>query len=424
MANIVVGGGQWGDEGKGKVVDFLTPRFNVVARYSGGPNAGHTVRRGERKFALHHVPSGILTDGILCVIGNGTVIDPAALVAELHSLETQGITLKGRLAISSRAHVILPAHVNREKQLEEARGEGRIGTTLKGVGPAYESKAARSGVRMVDLLDPAALRRALAAAVGAAEVDSTAAALGEFIPLLREYVTDTGRLLADKLEDGARILFEGAQGALLDVDHGTYPFVTSSSSVAGGACTGAGVSPTRIDGVLGVFKAYATRVGAGPFPSEDRGDKGEKLRARGNEYGTTTGRPRRCGWFDAVLGRYSVRVNGIDSAAMTLLDVLDGFDEIPVCTAYRYKGDRIRQFPSEPWVLEAVEPEFTVMKGWRSDTTGCRSFEDLPHQAQEYIRSVEDAIECDIDMISVGPEPERSATREVSKLATWLAEEA
>lgn len=424
MANIVVVGGQWGDEGKGKVVDFLTPRFNVVARYSGGPNAGHTVRRGERKFALHHVPSGILTDGALCVIGNGTVIDPAALVAELRALESQGISFKGRLAISGRAHVILPEHIRREKELEEARGDGRIGTTLKGVGPAYESKAARTGVRMIDLLDPAALRRALQAAVPAAEVESNAAALAEFTAVLKEYVTDTSRLLADRMEDGARVLFEGAQGSLLDVDHGTYPFVTSSSSIAGGACTGTGVSPTRIDGVLGVFKAYATRVGAGPFPTEDRGEKGEKLRARGNEYGTTTGRPRRCGWFDAVLARYSVRVNGIDSAAMTLLDVLDGFDEIPVCTGYRFRGDRVRQFPAEPWVLEAVEPEYALMKGWRTDTTGCRSFEDLPHQAQEYIRSIEDAIECDIDMISVGPEPERSAIREVSKLAAWLAEEA
>jgi adenylosuccinate synthase len=424
VANIVVVGGQWGDEGKGKVVDFLTSRFNIVVRYSGGPNAGHTVRRGEKKFALHHLPSGILTEGVLCVIGNGTVIDPASLVAEIRALESQGITIKGRLSISSRAHVILPAHVRREKELEEARGEGRIGTTMKGVGPAYESKAARTGVRMVDLLDPSALRRALRSAIPEPEVESNAAALEEFSVALKEYVTDTSRLLAERMEDGTRVLFEGAQGALLDVDHGTYPFVTSSSSVAGGACTGAGVSPTRIDGVLGVFKAYATRVGGGPFPSEDRGDKGEKLRTRGNEYGTTTGRPRRCGWFDAVMARYSVRINGIDSAAMTLLDVLDGFDEIPVCTAYRYKGDRIRQFPTEPWVLEAVEPEFTVMKGWRSDTRECRSFEDLPHQAQEYVRSIEDAIECDIDMISVGPEPERSATREVSKLATWLAEEA
>jgi len=422
VANIIVVGGQWGDEGKGKVVDYLTSRFDVVVRYSGGPNAGHTVRRGDKKFALHHVPSGILTDGVFCVIGNGAVIDPASLVAELRTLEEQGVSARGRLAISQRAHVIVPAYVRKEKTLEESRGEGRIGTTLKGVGPAYEAKAARTGVRMVDLLDAGALHRALSAAVPADEVASTEAALTELAGILKEYIADTTRLLADRMEDGERVLFEGAQGTLLDVDHGTYPFVTSSSAVAGGACTGAGVSPTRIDGVLGVFKAYSTRVGAGPFPTEEKGDRGEKLRARGNEYGTTTGRPRRCGWFDTVLARYAVRVNGIDSAAMTLLDVLDGFDEIPVAIGYRYKGDRIRQFPTEPWVLDSVEPEYTNLKGWRADTTGCRSFEELPRQAQEYIRTIEDAIECDIDMISVGPEPERSAVREVSKLSAWLAD--
>ncbi len=424
MANIVVVGGQWGDEGKGKVVDYLTPRFNVVVRYSGGPNAGHTVRRGSTRFALHHIPSGILTEGVQCVIGNGAVIDLTGLAAEIRELEAQGITVRGRLAVSNRAHVILPLHVQKEKLAEEARGAGRLGTTLKGVGPAYESKAARNGVRMVDLLEPEALRAALAAAVPADEIESHFAVLSEAAAGLKELVSDTSRLLADKMEDGARVLFEGAQGALLDIDHGTYPYVTSSSSVAGGACTGTGVSPTHIDGVLGVFKAYSTRVGEGPFPTEDRTEKGEKLRERGHEYGTTTGRPRRCGWFDTVLARYAVRVNGIDSAAMTLLDVLDGFDEIPVCVGYRYRGDRIRQFPVEPWVLKAAEPEYTMLRGWRSDTTGCRSFEELPHQAQEYIRTIEDAIECDIDMISVGPEPERSALREVSKLAAWLSDEA
>jgi len=424
MANIVVVGGQWGDEGKGKVVDYLSPRFNVVARYSGGPNAGHTVRRDGKRFALHHIPSGILTEGVQCLIGNGTVIDLAGLAAEIGELEAAGVTLRGRLMVSNRAHIILPAHVEREKQLEEARGAARIGTTLKGVGPAYESKAARSGVRMVDLLEAAALRRAVEAAVPAAEVEGNLRALAEPAAFLREFIADTARILADKIEDGARVLFEGAQGTLLDVDLGTYPFVTSSNAAAGGASTGTGVGPTRIDGVLGVFKAYSTRVGAGPFPTEDKGEKGNQLRERGHEYGTTTGRPRRCGWFDAVLSRYAVRVNGMDSAAMTLLDVLDTFDEIPVCIGYRYRGDRIRQFPVEPWVFEAAEPEYSNIKGWRTDTTGCRSFDDLPRQAQEYIRTIEDAIECDIDMISVGPEPERTALREVSKLSAWLTEEA
>jgi adenylosuccinate synthase len=423
MANIVVVGGQWGDEGKGKVVDRLAPRFNVVVRYSGGPNAGHTVRRGERKIALHHIPSGILTPGVHCVIGNGCVIDPAGLLREIRSIEAEGFPMEGRLLISSRAHVIIQPHVRKEKELEEARGAARIGTTMRGVGPAYESKIARSGVRIVDLGTPQALARALSAAVPAGEAETIAAELREFVAAIRGYVTDTSRFLAERLDEGARVLFEGAQGTLLDVDHGTYPFVTSSSCVAGGACTGAGVSPTRIDGVFGVFKAYSTRVGQGPLPTEDRGEGGERLRERGHEYGTTTGRPRRCGWFDAVQARYSVSVNGMDSAALTLLDVLDGFDEIPVCTAYRVGGDRIRQFPAEPWLLEGAEPEYTVLPGWKSDTTGCRSFEDLPPRAQEYIRTIEDAIECDIDLISVGPEPEKTVMRDVSKLAAWLSEE-
>jgi len=421
MNSAVIVGLQWGDEGKGKIVDLLTPHFSIVARYSGGPNAGHTVRRGERRFALHHIPSGILTPGVQCVIGNGAVVDPASLLEEIRSLEAEGVPVRGRLFISSRAHVILPIHIQKEKEAEESRGAARIGTTLRGVGPAYESKAARTGVRMVDLTNPEALKRALSAAAPAGAGDDLLRRFEEAASALRDLVTDTTRLLSDRMEEGASVLFEGAQGTMLDVDHGTYPYVTSSSAVAGGACSGTGVSPARIDGVLGVFKAYATRVGEGPFVTEDRGEKGDQIRERGNEYGTTTGRPRRCGWFDAVLARYAVRVNGMDSAALTLLDVLDTIEEIPVCTAYKYHGERIRQFPAEPWIIEAAEPEYTVLKGWKSDTTGCRSFDDLPYQAKEYIRAVEDAIECDVDLISVGPEPERSIMRDVSKLSAWLS---
>ncbi len=420
MANIVLVGGQWGDEGKGKIVDALAPHFDIIARYSGGPNAGHTVRRGERRIALHHVPSGILTESVQCVIGDGMVINPSGLAAEIAELEGMGIKVRGRLHVSGRAHLILPLHVEREKEREESLGSAKIGTTLRGVGPAYESKAARTGVRVVDLTDEQALRRALAAAVPAGDLDRHLQFLREAASTLGGFIADTSRFLAGRVEDGASVLFEGAQGALLDLDHGTYPFVTSSSAIAGGACTGTGISPTRIDGVMGVFKAYQTRVGSGPFPTEERTELGDKLRERGKEYGTTTGRPRRCGWFDAVLGRHAVRVNGIDSVALSLLDVLDDFDEIRVCTGYRHKGETLRDLPMESWVFEGIEPHYETLRGWKTETTGCRTFESLPQGAKDYIGFLEDAIECDIDMISVGPEPEQRATREVSKLSAWL----
>ncbi|HXI02116.1 MAG TPA: adenylosuccinate synthase [Candidatus Saccharimonadales bacterium] len=420
MANIVLVGGQWGDEGKGKIVDVLAPRFDIVARYAGGPNAGHTVRRGDRKFALHLVPSGILTPGVEAVIGNGAVINPGGLIEEIRSLESEGIQVRGRLRISGFAHVILPCHLEMDRSLEEARGEGKIGTTLRGVGPAYRSKVTRSGVRMVDLLDAEALRRALESAVPPEQVESHHAVLMDAAELLRPYIQETAQWLAGRIESGASVLFEGAQGTLLDIDHGSYPFVTSSNSVAGGACTGTGVSPTSIDGVLGVFKAYGTRVGKGPFPTEQDDEKGDLLRERGHEYGTTTGRPRRCGWFDAVLARYSVRLNGMDSAALTLLDVLDTFAEIPVCTGYRYKGEVLREMPLEPWVLEKVEPRYQVAKGWMTPTTECRSMEDLPAGARDYVRLLEDSIECDVDVISVGAGPEQVVTRKISKLNAWI----
>jgi len=436
MPNIVVIGGQWGDEGKGKVVDLLAPRFDIVARFSGGPNAGHTVRRGDRKYALRHIPSGILAPNVTCVIGNGAVIDPGSLRDEIASLAGAGVSVEGRLWISQRAHVILPAYIEWETKREES-GVWKIGTTRRGVGPAYAGKIARTGIQMVELYDPERLPGRIATALGLFNGSSglsvaaqgsphrdaagdLAAAFAAHAGALEPFVTDTSRLLAERIASGARVLFEGAQGAMLDIDHGSYPFVTSSNSTAGGACTGLGISPTSIEGVLGVFKAYSTRVGEGPFPTEQKGEAGDKLRERGHEYGTVTGRPRRCGWFDAVATRYTARLNGMDCAALTLLDVLDAFDEISVCTAYRYRGSSISEYPAEPWVASACEPVYKQVKGWRRDTTGCRSFDELPVEARDYIRTIEDLVECDMDMVSVGPTPECSIVREVSKLSAWL----
>ena len=438
MSNVVLVGGQWGDEGKGKVVDLIAPRFQVVARFAGGPNAGHTVRRGNEKFALRHIPSGVLSPDVTCVIGNGVVIHPDSLLEEIRALSSRGIGLQGRFFISDRAHLILPAYLEWEKNREEAAGTVHIGTTRRGVGPAYAAKFSRTGLRVTDLYDTARLRANLAGAVGffyvlddgtrgvpparssEQDLDAALELCTAHARALRPYVADTSRLIDERIRAGASILFEGAQGTLLDIDHGTYPFVTSSSATAGGACTGLGVGPTRIDGVLGIFKAYCTRVGEGPFPTEERGPAGDLIRERGHEYGTVTGRPRRCGWFDAVAAAYAVRVSGMDSAALTLLDVLDDFDEIRICTGYTHKGELLKVFPSEPWVFAACEPVYTSLEGWKTPTTGCRSFDDLPAAAAAYVRTIEDLIECDIDLVSVGPGPESSLMREVSKLASWL----
>ncbi|HZI93861.1 MAG TPA: adenylosuccinate synthase [Patescibacteria group bacterium] len=437
MANIVLIGGQWGDEGKGKVVDLLTSRFDIVARYSGGPNAGHTVRRGDTKYALRHIPSGILTPSVSCIIGNGVVIDPASLLDEIKALNASKVSVEGRLWISNRAHVILPAYIEWETRREEA-AEGRIGTTRRGVGPAYAGKIVRTGIRVIDLYQPESLAQKVSVAAGlfaeqggsgmtsgnppVRATDQMVADCLRHAEALRPYVTDTVKLLDDRMRDGARVLFEGAQGSMLDIDHGTYPYVTSSNSSAGGACTGLGVSPTKIDGVLGIFKAYSTRVGEGPFPTEDTAEAGQLLRERGHEYGTVTGRPRRCGWFDAVAARYAARLNGMDCAALTLLDVLDAFDEIQVCTGYRYEGRTIQDFPAEPWILPACEPVYVKVKGWKQETTACRTLQDLPAGAIDYVKTLEDLVEIDLDLVSVGPTPESSIVRDVSKLAAWLEE--
>ncbi|MBZ5538385.1 MAG: adenylosuccinate synthase [Acidobacteriia bacterium] len=417
MSNMVIVGAQWGDEGKGKMVDLLCDRFDVVARYQGGHNAGHTVRIGDRQFVMHLIPTGILHPDKECVIGNGVVIDPEYLLNEISQLEALGISLRGRLFISTRAHLILAYHRAIEVATERALGDKKIGTTFRGIGPCYEDKAARSGVRVCDLFHPEVLRErifenvktknALLTTLYQAEPLDAQAILDQVMALvekLKPYATDTAAWLAGAMKAGKRILFEGAQAIMLDLDHGTYPFVTSSSAGAGGACTGTGVPPTRIDGVIGVAKAYATRVGGGPFPTEIKTPLGEQIRQRGGEYGASTGRPRRCGWFDVPAARYAGRINGIDALAITKIDVLDTLEEIPICSGYRYRNSDLKEMPCESSVLENVEPVYRVFPGWQSPTLGLTSREALPQKAQDYLLALSELTEMEIAMISTGPE--------------------
>ncbi|MBM3295232.1 MAG: adenylosuccinate synthase [Candidatus Aminicenantes bacterium] len=420
MANIIVLGTQWGDEGKGKIVDLLTPGFDIVARYQGGHNAGHTVYVDGRKIVLHLIPSGILRPKTLCVIGNGVVIDPRAFLEEVEALRAVASVGPDRIAVSAKAHLILPYHGVLERADEDRLGEKKIGTTCRGIGPAYEDKAARRGIRAGDLLDLDVLKGKIAdnlavknpsmracglEPIGAEEIFARYAAFAE---ALRPYIRDTSRLLADRMRLGASVLFEGAQGALLDLDHGTYPFVTSSSATAGGACTGLGVGPTAIDAVLGVTKAYTTRVGSGPFPTELGDETGKTIARRGDEFGATTGRPRRCGWFDAVAVSYACRINGISRLALTKPDVLDGLPEVKVCTGYRYKGGLLRDFPSEPWILEKARPEYRTMPGWPSPVRGISELGDLPPAFRDYVRLLEDLVEARAGIISTGVEREET----------------
>lgn len=421
---MVIVGGQWGDEGKGKVVNLLSEAADVVARYQGGHNAGHTVTLGGSRYALHLVPSGILAAGKLCVIGNGIVIDPEALVMEIRSLKAAGIDVGG-LRISDRAHFILPHHVLLDQLREERRGSGKIGTTGRGIGPAYESKYHREGVRAVFLKDLPRLDgelRRLAEAKNAhlkavfghdgIPAEEVMARFRELAPEIAPLVTDTSALLRRSLDEGKRLLCEGAQGTLLDVDHGTYPFVTSSNSTAGGACTGLGIPPTAIRTVLGVFKAYCTRVGGGPFVTEQDNEAGALIRERGREYGTTTGRPRRCGWFDAVAARYAVRVNGLEAAALMLLDVLDAFDEVKVCTAYEFEGRDLTDFPAEPWILEKAVPRYETIPGWKSETFGRTRWEDLPERARAYVERLEELLGVKVAILSTGPDRDHTIVRD------------
>ncbi|HKB94451.1 MAG TPA: adenylosuccinate synthase, partial [Gaiellaceae bacterium] len=387
MANVIVVGLQWGDEGKGKIVDLLGPAFDAVVRYQGGHNAGHTVKFGDRHFALRLIPSGILRPGMPCVMGNGMVVAPGAFLEEIGQLQAAGVETSGRLFLSNRAHALLPPHVTLDQAREAAAGTAKVGTTGRGIGPAYELKSSRFGVRLSELASPA-LEDRLRAQL--ARVDAELRSLGaeplghparladecrHWAEQLEPYLADTEHLLHRWLDEGKSLFFEGAQGSLLDVDHGTYPYVTSSNPTAGGASTGTGVPPTAIDGVLGIVKAYTTRVGGGPFPGELLDAAGEHLRKRGNEFGTVTGRPRRCGWFDAVAARYAVRLNGARLVALTKLDVLDDLDEIPVCVGYRHAGRVLDEMPSCLETLEEAEPVYEVHAGWKQDTRAVLEFD-------------------------------------------------
>jgi adenylosuccinate synthase len=429
MANVVIVGMQWGDEGKGKIVDLLCPAFDAVVRYQGGHNAGHTVRFRDQHFSLHLIPSGILHPGVLCVLGNGMVIAPDAFLAELGRLYEAGVRFDGRLFVSNRAHVLLPCHALLDKAREEAKGQAKIGTTSRGIGPAYENKASRFGIRMCDLSSPD-LEERLRGQLGRIQLELHSLG-GESLPSPAAYadqcrqwaermkpcLRDTEQLLNGWIAEGKSLLFEGAQGALLDLDHGTYPYVTSSNSTAGGACTGTGVPPTKIQGAIGVLKAYTTRVGGGPFPSEIDGPAGEFLRRRGNEFGTTTGRPRRCGWLDTVVARYAQLLNGVESIALTKLDVLDDFDEILVCVAYQIGGRKVRDLPPDLRSLEGAVPVLRTFKGWKRSTVGTLEEGDLPQEARDYVAFIEDEIGAPATFVSTGPRREETIIRDQDNLS-------
>ncbi len=429
MANIVVVGAQWGDEGKGKIVDLLTESASVVARFQGGHNAGHTVVINNRKFVLHLIPSGILHKGKKCIIGNGVVIDPGALIEEIRGLKRKKIPVGKNLFISDNAHVIMPYHVALDNKSEQsAKKSKKIGTTGRGIGPAYMDKMSRSGIRMADLLDSRIFREKLKANLAyvnyilekryKAKRISLEKVYDEYMKhaaFLAPFITDTVALVNGYIEKGKNVLFEGAQGTLLDIDHGTYPFVTSSSSSAGGVCTGLGVAPTRIDGVLGVVKAYTTRVGGGPFVTELKDKLGKHLRLKGGEYGATTGRPRRCGWLDAVGLKHAIRINGMTGIALTKLDVLDDLEKIKVCLSYKYddpykscscskkgKSCRFKEIPHNNRILEGCRPVYKTLEGWGRSTRGAKKMRDLPKQARAYIDYIEDLLNVKVSLISTG----------------------
>ncbi len=413
MSVAILVGSQWGDEGKGKIVDILSDNYKIVARYQGGANAGHTIKIGSQKFVLHLIPSGILRSDVICVIGNGVVIDPKALLDEIKFLHDNDISTKGRLFISQNAHLIMPYH----KILDSINESGtvKIGTTGRGIGPCYIDKAARKGIRIGDLLNKKTLEEKIRYNVAEKNeilnklynhegLDANVI-VDEYLSLddsIKEYITDTSSLLNASIEDEQSVLFEGAQGALLDVDFGTYPFVTSSNPTSGGACTGTGVPPTKINKVIGIVKAYTTRVGNGPFPTELLDEVGENLRKWGAEFGATTGRPRRCGWLDAFLLKYSCQINGISEAAITKLDVLSDLDEIKVCIGYEYDGQQLVTFPNDIERLSAVKPVYKSFPGWRTDITEAKSFEELPIQAQEYLNFISQFCGFRNAIISVG----------------------
>jgi adenylosuccinate synthase len=427
--NIAVIGAQWGDEGKGKIVDLLAPGFSFVARYQGGHNAGHTVYVRGEKFVLHLIPSGILHPRVTCVIGNGVVVDPEALFKEIDGLTAHGIATEGRVLVSDKAHLILPYHRELDVLSEARRGERRIGTTSRGIGPAYEDKIARRGLRVCDLTHPDAVEEQVRENVSARNkviVDSHLdwhAVLNDLLTLgerLRPLIADTSALLVQVMARGEHVLFEGAQGSLLDVDHGTYPFVTSSNASIGGVCTGLGVPAKAIDGVLGVTKAYTTRVGEGPLPTELLDDMGARLRESGQEYGASTGRPRRCGWFDAVAVRYAVRVNGLDALALTKLDVLDGMETLKICTGYRHGDLILTDFPADLQLLAECEPVYESVPGWDQPTRSVRRFGDLPQRARDYVQALEEVSGAPAAIISTGSDRDDTILRDESVVSRWF----
>lgn len=435
MANIIIVGTQWGDEGKGKVVDLLMDRFDAVARYQGGTNAGHTVVVGDQKFVLHLIPSGALHREKKCIIGNGVVVDPAALLEEISILKNLGVVMEGNLYVSEDAHVVMPYHKILDQHGEVRWGGQKIGTTGRGIGPAYMDKMGRAGIRLRDLREPKLLEEKLEFNLAEKNpllkdrcqhngftvkglLEELSALKADILPLL----CDTSLIINQLMDEGQSILFEGAQGTALDVDLGTYPFVTASSSAAGGACTGLGVGPTRINGAIGVVKAYTTRVGGGPFPTELMDQTGEQLRRRGQEFGATTGRPRRCGWFDAVVVRYAIRVNALDTLALTKLDVLDECDSIKVCTAYHTPKGIIREFPSDAHILAQCQPIYEELEGWKSVTTHISDYKALPPACRRYVERLKELINCDFSIISTGPKRDQTMILDTPAFARWFAE--
>ena len=433
---IVVIGAQWGDEGKGKIVDLLAERFDVVARYQGGHNAGHSVKVGDKSYALHLIPSGIIHPGKTCVLGNGMVIDPIAFFAEADRLTAQGLQVTPeRVKVSSRAHLILPYHRALDHTSEERLGNEKVGTTLRGIGPAYEDKAGRRGIRVADAMNPEVLRSRIERNIADANLiireyrgtelkpDEVFKEIAPLAERMQAFVTDTTHFINRAVREGQSVLVEGAQATLLDVDHGTYPFVTSSSTTSGGVCAGLGLAPQRIGGVLGIVRTYSTRVGEGPFPTEmleGEEETGQLIRERGHEYGVSTGRPRRCGWFDAFATRYAAEINGFDAVALTKLDILDALDEIKVCVGYRRNGQSCESFPAVSQELREVEPVYETLPGWRASTEGVTELDKLPGAARDYVEFISSQIGVPVGLVSTGPERSQTILVRDSALARWL----
>ncbi len=427
MSTLVVVGSQWGDEGKGKITDLLSEEADIIVRYQGGCNAGHTVIKGDEQYIFHLIPSGILHKGVKCLIGNGVIVDPQSLLQEIESLKKKNIEIDGNLLIDFKAHIVLPYHKSLDEIKETKRGKNKIGTTKRGIGPAYVDKIARIGIRMIDLIDEKSLSKKLennlneknsifeklyGLKISNQEKKDIVKKYREYGQLLKKYVTDISLYLNQAIDEDKKILFEGAQGTLLDIDHGTFPYVTSSNPIAGGACIGTGVGPTKIDRVMGITKAYTTRVGRGPFPTEMQGELEEYIRQKGGEFGATTGRPRRCGWFDMILVNYAVRINGMDSMVITKIDVLSDFDKIKICTSYKYNGKMIKEFPVDLKTLQKCIPVYEEMEGWKGNISQITKYEDLPRQSRAYISRIEELVRTKVVIVSVGPKRSQTIIRE------------